>query len=78
MSDLQPSYDAKELRVLADAVDSFNALVENLSEIEAWPRDWQLHIDSEIEPGYLGHIGYDEGGAITFQPALKHGTEKPT
>jgi hypothetical protein len=59
----------EELTVLAEAVDVWEKLLELLSRIEAWPRDHQLHIETEVQPGYLGWIGYNEGGSITFQPA---------
>lgn len=59
-----------ELAALAEVIDLWEQLIVALSNVEAHPRDCVLHIDSDIEPGYLGWIGYNEGGEITFQPAV--------
>jgi hypothetical protein len=59
----------KELAVLSEVVDLFEQILDKLGAVEAWPRDHVLHIESEVQPGYLGWIGWNEGGAVTFQPA---------
>lgn len=59
----------KELRALAEAAELFEKILLVLSEVEAHPRDWVIHIETELQPGYLGWIGYGEGGEVIFQPA---------
>lgn len=59
----------EELSVIAEAIDLWEKLMEVLGKVEARPRDYRLHIETEVEPGYLGWIGYNEGGSVTFQPA---------
>jgi len=59
----------EELGVIAEAIELWEKLLEVLGRVEARPRDYQLHIETEVDPGYLGWIGYNEGGSVTFQPA---------
>lgn len=58
-----------EMAALSEAVDLWEKLYEVLGKVEARPRDSVLHIETEVEPGYLGWIGYNETGEVTFQPA---------
>lgn len=58
-----------ELTALAEVVDLWEKLLVALSNVQAHPRGHSLHICSEIEPFYLGWVGYDESGTLTFQPA---------
>lgn len=62
------SYTPEELRALARSVELFEELHITLGAVEAFPRDHFIHIHSEIDPFYLGVIGFDEGGCVTFQP----------
>jgi hypothetical protein len=66
----QPSsLTASELTAISKAVELFQQIIDALSPVEANPRDWKLDICTEVQPGYLGWIGYDESGALGFQPA---------
>lgn len=60
----------QELTALAKVVELWEEITAVLAGIEAYPRDHVLHIQTEaVEPWYLGWIGCNEGGSITFQPA---------
>lgn len=58
-----------EMAAISEAIDLWEKLYDVLGRVEARPRDGVLHIETEVEPGYLGWIGYNEGGSVTFQPA---------
>lgn len=62
------SYTPKELQTIAHVTGMWETIVKKLADIDAWPRDGALHIESEVSPGYLGWVGYDEGGEIAFSP----------
>lgn len=62
------SLSKEELTVLAEAVDLYEKLLGVLGKVEAYPRDHKLHIQTEVQPGYLGWLGYDESGTLVFQP----------
>jgi hypothetical protein len=64
-----------ELSALAEAVELYEKILDVLGRVEAYPRDHVLHVETEIQPGYLGWIGYDESGTVTFQPAPKEANE---
>lgn len=67
----------EELTALARAVELWDELFTVLGRIEARPGgDGVLHIETEVQPGYLGWIGYGEGGSIVFQPAPPPATEE--
>lgn len=59
----------EEMIVLAEVVDLWDTIIMVLGKIEAHPRDYVLHVETDVEPGYLGWVGCNEGGTITFQPA---------
>lgn len=59
----------EEMAALSEAIDLWEQLIHALGKVEARPKDHMLHIETEVQPGYLGWIGYNEGGCITFQPA---------
>lgn len=61
----------EEMAALSEAVDLWEKIYEVLGKVEARPCDGVLHIDTEVQPGYLGWIGYNEGGTVTFQPAIR-------
>jgi hypothetical protein len=63
------SLSKEELTVLADVVELWEKLITLLGKVEAHPREYLLHIETEVQPGYLGWVGYDESGTVTFQPA---------
>lgn len=63
----------EELTALAEAVNLWEQICTVLGRIEAWPRDHVMHIETEVQPGYLGYIGCGESGAYTFQPAAEAG-----
>lgn len=68
VSDLSKS----ELSALARAVELWDELLATLGKVEAYPAgNSELHIETELQPGYLGWIGYNEGGVVTFHPASK-------
>ena len=60
---------APELRAIAKATELFTEIAQVLGSVEAFPKGGVLHITSEVQPGYLGWIGYNENGDISFQPA---------
>lgn len=66
----------KELQVLARVVELWDEIYTELGKIEASPQVGVLHIDTELYPGYLGWIGWNEGGYITFQPAPAESVEE--
>lgn len=59
----------EELRVIAEVVELWELIVLKLSQVNAWPRDNELHIHSRSISDYLGWVGHNEGGDVTFQPA---------
>ena len=59
----------QELHAIARVVELWEEIYIALGKVEAYPRGGVLHIDSEVQPGYLGWIGWNEGGDVTFQPA---------
>jgi hypothetical protein len=62
----------QELAALSKVVELWDEICSVLAKVEAHPRDGLvLHIDSEIHPFYLGWVGYNENGDITFQPSIK-------
>lgn len=61
----------EELAAISEAIDLWDKLLTILGRVEARPRDCVLHIATEVEPGYLGWIGFNESGSITFQPAVE-------
>lgn len=65
----------KELSALARVVELWDEIWTVLSTIDAHPQSASLHIDSELYPGYLGWVGWNEGGDITFQPAPAEGVD---
>ena len=67
VSDMSP----EELRAVAEATELFRKIAQVLGEVEAYPQGGVLHITSEVQPGYLGWIGYNENGDITFQAASR-------
>jgi len=66
----------EELTVIARAVELWDEILTTLAKVEAYPRDYTLHINTELQPGYLGWIGCNEGGRTTFQPAEEPDVEQ--
>lgn len=61
---------SQELRALARVVELWDEICSELAKVQAYPRDGSvLHIDTELPPGYLGWVGWNESGDITFQPS---------
>jgi hypothetical protein len=56
-----------ELKVFARVTELFEEILTELGSIEAYPRDYHLMVDSEIDPFHIGRIGYDEGGCVALQ-----------
>lgn len=65
-----------ELKALARAVELWEELLTTLGRIEAFPGTPEVHIHSDMEPGYLGWIGYNENACLTFQPASEAATSE--
>lgn len=65
----------QELSALARATELWDEIWTTLATIDARPQVPCLHIDTEVYPGYLGWIGWNEGGDITFQPAPAEGVD---
>lgn len=61
------SLTAEELKVFARVTELFEEILNELSTIEAYPRDHNLIIESEVSPFHIGHIGWSEGGCVELQ-----------
>lgn len=58
-----------ELEAIAEVVGLWDQICQVLAKVEAYPRNGSvLHIDTEVQPGYLGWVGYSDHGDVTFQP----------
>lgn len=68
MSDVS-DLSKEEMAAISEAIDLYEKLVEVLGRVEARPANGVLHIETEVQPGYLGWIGHNESGTVTFQPA---------
>lgn len=61
------SLTAQELKVFARVTELFEEILNELSTIEAYPRDHTLIVDSEVSPFHIGYIGWSEGGCVELQ-----------
>jgi hypothetical protein len=59
----------EEMAAISQVIELWDAIYAVLGRVQARPKDGILHIESEIHPFYLGWVGWNEGGDITFQPA---------
>lgn len=61
----------QELTAISRVVELYDEIFTTLCEVDARPSG-PLHIESEYCPGYLGWVGFNENGDITFQPSEAH------